>query len=1071
MKKIIYLLSISIIGLVSIISLTSAQPWMSNISIDSVNDFKAVKNAFERYWSDKIPEKGSGWKQFKRWEHFWEQRLFPNYEMPDASEIYQEFGNWQRMHKNDKLLSGTPEWRELGPFLLPTNRLSYKSSGMGRVNCIRFHPTQNNTVFVGAASGGIWRSTNSGGTWEPLPMTDFMSLGITDIAFSPSNPKIIYASTGDANGSNMTRSYSVGIIKSTDGGNTWKPTGRISELKDNSLATSIIIHPDNPDIVVAGTNHGIIKSINGGITWKESLTSKYFRHLVQIPGFSNYILAATYNSNGATEIYKTSDGGENWTLKKSFSGANRIVLAAATANPSVVYAILSRASSNMFFGLYRSTDAGENWTLQSDSPNILSISQDGSGTWGQGHYDLTITVAPNDHNLIFIGGIHIWKSTNAGKNWFLINHWTGSYGKPFVHADQHDLVFKPGTNELFSANDGGVYKSSDWGNSWSDISPGLAITQFYKFGTSKTDPTMIVGGTQDNGSHMLKNGKWYHILGGDGMECIVDYADESVIYSENYYGALNRSTNGGNSFSAIINTSYTKEDADWVAPVIQHPSDNRTIYIGFSNVWKSTNRGDNWAKISSFGSTAVITHLAVSAKDPNVIYAVKRNQIYITEDGGGNWVQLQSFQSNVTYIAIDPDNPKHIFISLSGYKAGEKVMEFKNDTWTNISGTLPNVPVNCIVHQKDTHYRLFIATDIGVFVREKDATDWTLFNNKMPNIVVSELEFHYGSGKLRAATFARGIWETDIISCNIQKPTMNITGDVEICSGEILELSVNEKYPFYRWSTGETTPTIKVKSWGEYSVIVEDSAGCSALSEFVNVKVNAIPPLAIRADNNDFSFCKGDSLELSGPSVGFSTLTWSTGESTKKIMVNKEGLYKLSGVTSKNCYASDSVYVVEKPLPEKPQITRSGKDLYSTPAQAYQWYRNGWEISNSNTQMITMLLPGQYTVRVTGENGCTALSDVFDVETNVEETTDENFSVSISPNPAQNKFIIEIKGRQGLALITITDVLGKEFKTYVQQLEEKSIIEINAKDLAEGVYFVKVKSGGNVVVRKVVIAK
>lgn len=1073
MKKVFYLLSLTALSIVFITLSAKGQPWLMSMSIDSAESFPAVKQAFDNYWSDKQPEKGSGWKQFKRWEYFWEQRLFPDGDMPDAKQIHSEFERWRDKKGTDGLQADLPVWRELGPKTIPTNRLSYKSSGMGRINCVRFHPTQTNIIFAGAASGGIWRSTNSGAAWEPIPMTEFLSLGITDIAISPSNPNIIYASTGDANGSNMTRGYSIGIIKSTDGGATWKLTGRVRELKDTELATSIIIHPSNPNIVLAGTNRGVIKSSDGGENWTIKQTNKYFRHIIQLPGAPDILIAATYNAGGNAEIFKSTDAGENWELKRAFSAANRIVLSAAPSNGNIVYAVMSRTSSNSFYGFYASTDGGDNWNMQSDSPNILSIMQDGSGTWGQGHYDLALAVAPNDPNMVFVGGIHIWKSTNGGRFWELMTHWTGSYGKPFVHADQHDLTFRPGSAELFSGNDGGIHKSGDYGKTWVDISSGLAITQFYKFGVSRTDPSMVVGGTQDNGSHMFKNGNWYHILGGDGMECVVDYSNENIIYSENYYGALNRSTNGGNSFSAIINTTYTKENADWVAPFIQHPTEPNTILIGFANVWRTTNRGDAWQKISDFGSTTPLTHLAVSAKDPKTIYAVRRNQIFRSKDNGLTWAQFHSFQNNVTYMAINPDDPDHFFVSLSGYRAGEKVYEYKNEQWLNISGSLPNVPVSCIVHQQNTHYRLFIATDIGVFVREKDADDWALFNRGMPNIVITELEFHYGSGKLYAATFARGIWETDIVSCDVQKPTLSLTGDIAICSGDSVIIGVNEQFPFYRWSNGSTKRQIVVKSYGSFSVVVEDSLGCSAISETVNVNVKPVPPLVIRSSSGEFALCDGDSLTLLGPSVGYTVYNWSNGATSRNIVITKPGGYRLTGTTSQDCSASDSVYIVGKPLPEKPVITRSGNKLISTPAVSYKWYRNGWELSNSNTQAYTLLQPGEYTVRITGENDCSALSDPFDVETSVDEPKSETFSIRLSPNPSSGKFIIELYSDiDCLADISAVNLLGVEVRTYQNiSLNKTAIIEADFGDLPDGIYFVKLNIGEYSIVKMFVLSK
>jgi photosystem II stability/assembly factor-like uncharacterized protein len=440
-----------------------------------------------------------------------------------------------------------------------------------------------------------------------------------------------------------------------------------------------------------------------------------------------------------------------------------VALGVSVANPEYIYALLSNASYG-FLGVYRSTNGGNSWSARSTTPNILGWEVNGSDAGGQGWYDLALAVSPVNAEEIFTGGVNIWKSTTGGASWSISSMWYYIPGIAEVHADQHNLFFAPGTSTLFAGNDGGVYRTTDLGATWSWIGSGLRVTQFYRFGTSQTDPDRIIAGSQDNGTKSVNNGVWSDELGGDGMEALIDYSDENIMYGELYYGDMYRSMNGGSTWTSA--TGGITESGGWITPYVIHPTNPSTLFAGYSHVWKTTNRGVSWSIISNIALPLSI--LAIAPSDPNVLYAGSGSILYRTTDGGEtNWTLISrpTGAGSTTSIAVHPADPYRIWMSSSGYLAGQKVFESTDGgmVWTNISGGLPNIPVNCIVYQNNSPNRIYVGTDLGVYYRDVTTTDWENYSTGLANVSVTELEMQYATNKLRACTYGRGVWESDAV--------------------------------------------------------------------------------------------------------------------------------------------------------------------------------------------------------------------------------------------------------------------------------------------------------------------
>jgi photosystem II stability/assembly factor-like uncharacterized protein len=721
------------------------QEWFQMMEDPKAN-FYDIQKAFYDYWKDKTPEKGSGWMQFKRWEYFMEERVYPTGKLPDPAATYREITRYRETHPD--FPGALADWQPLGPSTWLST--SY-NPGIGRINCIAVHPTINTTLFAGAPSGGLWKSTNSGQNWTTA--TDNLQvLGVSSILIDPSNPNIMYIATGDGDGG---ATYSIGVLKSTNAGSTWNTTGLSWIVSQGIRIHKLLMHPSNSSIIIAATSFGIYRSTDAGTNWVNTQAGN-IRDMEFKPGNPNILFAAS------TSFFKSTDNGQTFTLitngLPSSSSVNRLAIGVSSANPSYVYILAGSSSNSGFYGFYRSIDEGLTFTMQSNSPNILGYSSDGSSSGGQSSYDLAVAVSPVNVNEVYSGGINIWKSTNGGVNWVLNTYWVWPPSiSSYVHADIHSLDFVGTT--LYSGCDGGLFNTSNWGVNWTDITAGMSTTQFYRIGGTPQNASLIYGGTQDNGSNRYDNGVWTHVLGADGMEAAIDYSNSNTVYVCIQNGGLRRSLNGGVGFSNIVG-NITGSGA-WVTPYVIHPQVPQTIFAGYQDIWKSTSQGGIWTKLTNYGGST-FRSLAVSVSNPDYIYAATLSTIYRTTDGGANWTDITSGLpgASITYIAVNSTNPLNIWVTHSGYTDGVKVSQSTNGglTWTNLSGTLPNLPANCIAY--DHPDRLFVGMDVGVYYRDASMNDWTSFMTNLPNVIVREMEIHTPANKIRAATYGRGLWET-----------------------------------------------------------------------------------------------------------------------------------------------------------------------------------------------------------------------------------------------------------------------------------------------------------------------
>ena len=790
-----------LIGIISI-NYLSAQTFYKNTTNRALS-FKELKTQFNEFKKSTDLSTQKYWKSYKRWEQ--EMELHTNAKGEPAG--FDEYINATIAMANYKQqqtqANASASWSPFGPNVLPNNLTGYMENGIGRINCITFHPTNPNTFFVGVAQGGVWKTTNNGVSWTPL--TDNLPITrISDITINPTNPNEMYISVCDfeyigislhLNGRKRNTHYGLGVYKTTDGGLTWNPTGLTYNLTngDASLIRKVLINPANTNDLVACGVSGMYKSTNGGTTWVKKLDSLFW-DMHQDPSNPAVLYASTgwiMTSNiGNAGVYKSTDFGNTWTMLTTnmplTNNIQRVKLAIAPSNTNYIYALCVDVNGGLF-GIYKSINAGLSWTFISPTNNILEGGT-GGNTGGQGNYDLGFIVDFSDPNKVYTGGVNLWGSIDGANNFNPISHWTTQYG-PTLHGDIHFINRNPFTGNYFVCSDGGVYQTTNmvidtWGTSawptvWTKMNDNIQVTSFYRLSSSKTSTEQVVAGAQDNASFYFNAGNWSTIFGGDGMDNCLNPSSPNEIIGSSQYGNFKYSNDNGNSSFAPF-TNVNNEQAEWTTPIIADYNTPGVMYIGNENIVKSTDGGQSWSPLATLYTNSLtlqnteISALAISNSNSQVLYAARRVRyenglngiVFKTTDGGTTFTNVTNNLPDSLYytsIEINATNENIVYVSMAGFTAANKVYTTINGgaTWQNISYNLPNLPVNCIKQIPGTNH-LMIATDIGVYILYSGTTTWVNNSFGLPNVIVTDIEFNAALNKIYISTFGRGIWESNI---------------------------------------------------------------------------------------------------------------------------------------------------------------------------------------------------------------------------------------------------------------------------------------------------------------------
>ncbi|MFC5047560.1 fibronectin type III domain-containing protein [Aquimarina hainanensis] len=757
----------------------SGAPWMETLQQKerSVNSqqhtptLEEITAAFQEYWKDKDHTvKGSGYKPYMRWQEYWKYSVLPDGTIPSSDIL------WNAWEKKEKLSieknSSNTFWAPMGPF--DHNQSVSWSPGQGRVNVAMPDPNNPNILYVGAPAGGLWKSTDRGANW--IPLTDKIpQIGVSGIAIDPNNSDIIYISTGDDDNRD---SYSIGVLKSTDGGATWARTGLVFSSGSPS-SNDIYIDPSNSNVLWIATNSGVYKTTDAGVSWRKTLNGN-IKDIKLKPGDASVIYAASTSA-----FYKSTDGGNNFTQITAGlpTQSSRLVIDVTPADPNYVY-LVSSDYSYVFQGLYRSTDSGTTFTKTRETKNIFENTQ----SW----YDLALSVSDTNPNVVFVGCLNIWKSTNGGDTFNRINYWASPKQVTYTHADIHYLRYFNG--ELYCGSDGGFYLSNNDGATFTSYTKGLQIGQFYKISVAQNSSSdRLVGGLQDNGGFGLRGTQWNVYHGADGMDCVVDTRNPNVYYGFIQYGRyLYKTEDRGLSNKYVASGPST---GNWVTPLAMDT--DGVIYAGYKGFYKL--EGNAFTKISTFNFTGNIDHIEIDPHNNSTIYVAHDYNLHKSTDKGINWTKIHTFREPITSIEVNNDNGNTLYVTTgvtySGgvYKSVNQGVDFEN-----ITGNLPHESKFVVKHQKGSDI-IYLGTYLGVYLKNGNG-EWINYSNNLPNASIRDLEINLQDNVLIAATYGRGVWKVPLSSSNqgenpsaptnfsakqINKTNVNLVWDASVDNTEV----------------------------------------------------------------------------------------------------------------------------------------------------------------------------------------------------------------------------------------------------------------------------------------------
>jgi photosystem II stability/assembly factor-like uncharacterized protein len=706
-------------------------------------------------------------------DYFFRQRAFPSGKV--SYEAYhnailqaanlKETAN--KRTKSEKSLN----WQFAGP-----NNLG------GRVSCVAMPKSSSTTIYVGAASGGVFKSIDAGATWTPI-FDAQPSLSIGDIAVAPSDSNTIYVGTGESNcgGGGMTYD-GMGVYKSTDGGATWASVGLDSTRNTGRIA----INPVNPNIVFVATmgdlfgttpQRGIYRTMDGGTTWQQVLyvsDSTGGTDLAINPQNPDTIFAAMWErvrtpsnedyGGNQCNIYRSVDSGSTWTILTSGLPANsastgRIGIGISPSSPATIYASICNNTGG-YQGFYQSTNNGNSWTLKNSGINVSSYG------WWNGR----VTVDPTNANTVYCVAFDLNKSTNGGSSFSTL---------PTNHVDQHACYINPNNNNfVLEGNDGGLDISTNGGGSFTNANT-LPIMQFYSVDIDYQHPTNLYGGAQDNGTNRTLTGNindWANVYGGDGFYCAIDPLNDANKSYESQYGA------------ASFGTFGSREN--WCTPFVLDPIVPTTIYYGAEKLYKN---GTAISADLTYGAGTgnlvygTITTISVSKVNNQVIYVgCDDGRVQVTRNGGGTWTDITAGLPVrwVTRVTADPIYDSVGYVTISGYKYDEYLPHVFRTTnygaaWTDISGNLPEAPVSELVVDPNNNNILYAGTDVGVYVTSNLGNTWQLLAPGMPNVPVTMMKLYNPTRILVAATYGRSMYKLDI-STVTGSPSINDVTNVSV---------------------------------------------------------------------------------------------------------------------------------------------------------------------------------------------------------------------------------------------------------------------------------------------------
>ncbi len=672
----------------------------------------------------------SDFVKYQRWKRFWKYRLNDDGTLGDFT--------MAQIEKNKSAIATCDN----ADYDVQWSELNYDGNfgfqiDMGRVSSIGFHPTDVNTYWVGAAFGGLWKTTDGGATYLNLN-DDLPHSSISDIIIDVDNPDRIFIALSDLVWYGPS---GIGIYESNDGGVSFTPTNLTFSLPENIRIYEIDVNPNNPSEFLVASSDGLYRTTDYFSTHNKIIDSDI--RAVRYSLNSNDVYAG--GSNG--EFYLSTNDGASFNLSQDF-GNGQVRIAISNNTNSGFVAITNGSTLNV------SSNFGQNFNQQSLPES-----------------NCVVSFANNSDTDIVVGNFECYRSTNGGASFEATTQWLGQDDLPFIHVDQRNIYTNPlEADAVYYCNDGGVFKYSVSDSSFVNLSSGLFITQYYDIAVSQTNPNIIGGGSQDNGN-VTRNadGSWQsYAPTGDGMGQEIDFNDPNTRYFSYQLGGLRKWVNGN--VTSIAPPGENGSGA-WETPFKLDPNNSNRIVVGYNSVYASDNQGTSWTNIgNNIGAAQDLEQIAIAKSNSNKIYASRNNVVYAKDATSNSWTASGTpVNQYISDLEVDHSDENAVFISYGGYTNNGKVYTSTNggSSWQNISYNLPNVPVFSLEILDAQEDGLFVGTYNGVFYLENGAQEWKKYGC-LPNTSVNDIEIQYlNGGKIFIGTHGRGIFEAPLSPLNI----------------------------------------------------------------------------------------------------------------------------------------------------------------------------------------------------------------------------------------------------------------------------------------------------------------
>lgn len=1074
-------LSFIFLGRVSIAQDVKPAPAYLSMMDDYSYNFYEVVKAAEAYFEEHGRVKGSGFKPYERWKNENESKYAPSGRR-DNVDHYLPTKEYQRLAVANDLKTKTSfpnGWVELGPWDA-NNVTSHYSPGIGRVEALWVDPLDDQKLFLGSRSGGFWKTTDGGSTWKNT--TDFLvASGVRAIGVNPNNKQEVLINV--QHGGN---GFTYGIWRSTDAGETWARSAFNPDnlnwggLGDNERIYEIAYDPAVANKIFVATTRGLYVSTDNLASWTRSTTA----NTVDVdfhPTDTAQIYAYVNSGTLRNRLSSSTDGGYSFSLQGTFSdnGNRQIYLSVSPSAPDHLYA----GSTN---GVYKSTDRGVSFTKQSNP--------DEAG--------LAFSVSDIDTNIMVYGYVDLHSSTDNGKTFTQRTRWSVQ-DDAYIHADLRTSECVNGV--FYVGTDGYLAKSEDNGVTWTNLNDGTAIREFYAVGSSQGDYDAHMAGSQDNGTSILNTEGWVEWNGGDGMEALVHPLNSDWMIGSWQYGSRNYTRDGGyDGRRGTGNPDRGSGNAAWEAPFLLNAMNQMQVIHISDSLYTGDRWGLDWKYLGS-PNIGLIGEADISPVDSNVIAVSAGSNLQITTDGGQTWSLRRIGLPNytITDIAFHPTNRDVLVLTYNRYQRDNRKVYLSQDlgqTWQNITYDLGDMPLRTVtIDHSDSNY-IYVGGEIGIYYKSMKGTEWTMYTDGLPNVTVKDLEIHYGSNTLRAATWGRGLWENTLIGRN-KYPSIKYVKNSDIPTESTPKRSVDQyitadidydgvlKEVKVRWSVNDISITNEIVMENTSGSIWQSKTGIPSATEgdMIYFKVVAegaqndiSETYTFHYETKSFEYCTGGGT----PGTGSDYIT----------RVKLNGVENSSGKEAYSDFTSTVIDLQEGETYELEVQLLAHFDLDTAAAWIDYDYNKDFtenerirlsDFDNQNIAKGTFTVPtnadtvNRLRLRVRnsfGTGGPNACGDVAgEVEDySIEIASDGKVSVrevatiraSISPVPNNGRFTIALESSAQQISIEIVDITGK--RVWTQRYGNAQTIDV-ATELAAGTYTVKLTTENGVSIQKIVV--